>query len=299
MEVAAQAKVNLRLRVLAREISGYHQLETLFLRLELADTIRVRRTTGARSLDIVGTVDEALLGPVERNLAWRAATGYVETTGMTGGFAIELCKRIPIGGGLGGGSADAGAVLRALDVVNPVPLGWRALAGLAGQLGSDVPFLTTELVYALAWGRGERMLALAAPPARTVALVVPPFAVHTAAAFGWVADREPPGRGDSEHEAPFTTNALSNWDGIAAVARNDFEAVIAHRHPVIAGHVAALRLAGCRIAMLTGSGSTVFGIGGVGDVEETAIRALPVASDGTRYIHTRTAVRVEPVVVIE
>jgi 4-diphosphocytidyl-2-C-methyl-D-erythritol kinase len=299
VEVAAQAKVNLRLRILAREITGYHQLETLFLRLELADTIRVRRTSGARSLDVVGSVDEALLGPVERNLAWRAAGAYFEASGMTGGFAVELHKRIPIGGGLGGGSADAGAVLRALDAMNPVSSGWPALAGLAERLGADVPFLTCESVYALAWGRGERMLALAAPPARAVALVVPSFAVATAEAFGWVASHDAGGGGGREHAAPFTAESLRHWEGIAAVARNDFEPVVAERHPVIAGHVAALRFAGCQIAMLSGSGSTVFGIGGADGAGEEAIRALPVASDGTCYIHTRTAVRVEPVVVIE
>ena len=299
VEVAAQAKVNLRLRILARESSGYHQLEMLLLRVELADTIGVRRTPGTRSLDVVGSVDEARLGPVERNLAWRAATTYFEASGMTGGFAIELHKRIPIGGGLGGGSADAGAVLRALDAMNPVSLGWPALAGLAERLGADVPFLTCESVYALAWGRGERMLALAAPPGRAVALVVPPFAVQTAEAFGWVADHDAAGRGVRGQGAPFTAEALGNWDGIAAVACNDFEPVVASRYPVIADHVAALRTAGCYVAMLSGSGSTVFGIEGVGGAVEAAIRALPVASDGTRYIHTRTAVRVEPVVVIE
>lgn len=299
VEVAAQAKVNLRLRILAREASGYHQLETIFLRLELADAIRVRRTSGARSLDVPGTVDGALLGPVERNLAWRAAIGYFEASGMSGGFAIELEKRIPIGGGLGGGSADAGAVLRALDTMNDVALGWSAVAGLAGRLGADVPFLTSETAYALAWGRGERLLALAAPPARDVVLVVPAFAVHTAEAFGWLAARDVQGGGGQGDPASFEVGALSDWGGIAGVARNDFEPVVAERHPVIVEHVAALRFAGCQIAMLTGSGSTVFGIAGASGGGEAVIRALPGTGDGARYIHTRTAVRVEPVVVIE
>ena len=299
VEVAAQAKVNLRLRILARESSGYHQLETLFLRLELADTIRVRRTSGARSLDVTGNVDGDLLGPVERNLAWRAATAYFEASGMSGGFAIELEKRIPIGGGLGGGSADAGTVLRALDAMSDVALGWSAVAGLAGRLGADVPFLTSETAYALAWGRGERMLSLVAPPARDVALLVPAFAVHTAEAFGWLAARELEAGVGREHPAPFEMGALSDWGGIAAVARNDFEPVVAERHPVIVEHVAALRLAGCQTAMLTGSGSTVFGIAGASGGGEAVIRALPGVGDGARYIHTRTAVRVEPIVVIE
>jgi 4-diphosphocytidyl-2-C-methyl-D-erythritol kinase len=121
--VAAQAKVNLRLRILAREASGYHQIETLFLRLALADDVVVRATSGARSLDAAGSVDARQLGPVERNLAWRAASAYSEVTGWPAGFAIELTKHIPVGGGLGGGSANAGAVLRALDARAPTPIG--------------------------------------------------------------------------------------------------------------------------------------------------------------------------------
>ena len=126
-EVRAQAKVNLRLRVLARESSGFHQLETLFLRLELADTVRVRRTPGPRTLDVGGDMDLSPLGPAESNLAWRAADAYLAESGMNGGFAIEIEKRIPIAGGLGGGSADAGAVLRALDARGALPPEGKAL----------------------------------------------------------------------------------------------------------------------------------------------------------------------------
>ncbi len=97
--------------------SGYHQIETLFHRIELADVIRVRRTPGAKTLDVVGEVDIGALGPVERNLAWRAAQSYADATEMRGGFAIELEKRIPIGGGLGAVAVTAGAVLRVMNAL--------------------------------------------------------------------------------------------------------------------------------------------------------------------------------------
>ena len=164
--VAAQAKINLRLRILAREVSGYHQLETLFLRLALADDVLVRATEGPRSLDVAGDVDARLLGATERNLAWRAADAYAEAAGWPAGFSIELTKRIPVGGGLGGGSADAGAVLRALDAIAPSPVGEPALLAIAARLGADVAFLASASTYALAWGRGERMLHLPAPDER-------------------------------------------------------------------------------------------------------------------------------------
>jgi len=142
VQVSAPAKVNLRLRILAREASGYHQLETIFLRLELADVVRVRRAR-TRSLDVSGAATDDGLGPTERNLAWRAAVAYGEAAGGHDGWAIELEKRIPVGGGLGGGSSDAAAVLRALDAMAVRPLGESRLLAIAATLGADVPFLTS------------------------------------------------------------------------------------------------------------------------------------------------------------
>src|SRR5262249_8609737 len=129
------------------------------------------------------------LGPVERNLAYRAAMTYAEATGWPNGFAIEITKRIPVGGGLGGGSADAGAVLRALDALSPHPLRSR-LVSLATSLGADVPFMTIDAPMAVAWGRGERLMPLPALAARPVLLVSPDVSISTADAYGWLdADR--------------------------------------------------------------------------------------------------------------
>lgn len=295
-EVEAQAKINLRLRVLAREASGYHQLETLFLRTALADTVRVRRTTSARSLDVRGVAEPAALGAVEQNLAWRAADAYLRASGMAGGFALELDKRIPVGGGLGGGSADAGAVLRAFDALAPAPLGEPALLRIAATLGADVPFLTSTEACALAWGRGERMFALAAPEVRPLLLLVPAFSVNTASAYGWVASS----RGDAI-VAPVAEllrgDALRDWNAIAALAINDFEPVVGARHPEIESMVDILRAAGCVLAMLSGSGSVVFGVCSHDDAisGRVANAAGELRSPRPRVIATSTADRVEPV----
>ena len=294
--VAAQAKVNLRLRVLAREASGYHQIETLFLRLALADDVHVRATDGARSLDADGDVDPRQLGAPERNLAWRAADAYAEATGWPAGFAIELRKRIPVGGGLGGGSADAGAVLRALDAMAASPLGERALLSLAERLGADVPFLTSGNAYALAWGRGERLLALTAPAEREVLLVLPSFAVNTSEAYRWLAsrgDEEPARRADAGVLDP---TALSQWPAIGRLASNDFEPVVAARHPSVDAALARLREHGCAPAMMSGSGSSLFG------VLPEGVRADVPRFDGEhggpapRVLLTRTATDVAPVI---
>ncbi|MDB4875692.1 MAG: 4-diphosphocytidyl-2-C-methyl-D-erythritol kinase [Gemmatimonadetes bacterium] len=281
--VVAQAKVNLLLRVLGREESGYHSIETVFLRLDLGDDVCVR-LAGGRSLDCDGpAMPAAGLGPTDRNLAYRAAVAYADATGWPNGFAIEVTKRIPVGGGLGGGSADAGAVLRALDALSPSPLGPR-LVEIAAPLGADVPFMAMESPMALAWGRGERLLPLRALDRRPVALIVPSFGVGTADAYGWLAsDRgryEPTG----EILAP---ESLATWEALAAVATNDFERVVARRHPVIAELVDELVSADAMIAMMSGSGSTVFGV-----FAEPPDLATVTRSTGLTTVLTSTSERV-------
>ncbi len=295
VEVAAQAKVNLRLRVLAREASGYHQIETLFLRLSLADRVRVRRTTGATTLDVSGDVDLSALGAVEQNLAWRAAVAFAAATEMRGGFAIELEKRIPLGGGLGGGSADAGAVLRAMNRMADAPLETEALLALAAQLGADVPFLTTEFPYALAWGRGERMLALEPPPPRAVLLGLPGVHVNTGEAYGWLAELV---TRQGEHEAgavALDVPSLSDWDSLRPLAVNAFEFVVAPLYPAVARLLDGTWAQGACLTMLSGSGSTVFAVA-AGESPDVAPRST---AEGVVTLETRTASHVEPVLPIE
>ena len=290
--VEAQAKVNLRLRILTREAGGYHQIETLFLRLALADTVRVRLTAGERTLDAQGLDGRTTLGPGDQNLAWRAADAYAGEAGWPAGFAIELVKRIPVGGGLGGGSADAGGVLRVLDALAPRPMPATQMLRIAASLGADVPFLTTEHPYALAWGRGERLLPLSPPPARDVVLVVPPFGVNTAEAYRWLAaSREASGAGPEA--AVLDADALTDWARLEPLATNDFEAVVAVRHPEIAAIVRALGSAGCRPALMSGSGSVVFGV--LPEPLGTEATLVGDPALGGRRIITTTAVTVAPV----
>ena len=294
--VAAQAKINLLLRVLAREESGYHAIETVFLRVTLADdvVVRVGDDVRGRTLDCDGeALPETGLGPAEKNLAYRAACVYADATGWPSSFAIELTKRIPTGAGLGGGSADAGAVLRALDALAPSPLG-RELSALGPALGADVSFMTIDSPMALAWGRGERLLPLPVLAPRSVGLVLPDFAVSTKDAYAWLAHD----RGAYEARgAVLQATELDTWEGIAAVAMNDFEPVVGRRHPEIATYVEALRGAGALPAMMSGSGSAVFGI--FADAEraksavETAARACRTTS--VRGLVVSTAARVERV----
>ena len=282
--VVAQAKINLLLRVLAREASGYHSVETVLLRLDLGDDVRVRAARG-RALDATGpALPSDGLGPVEKNLAYRAAIAYAEATGWPDGFAIEIVKRIPVGAGLGGGSADAGAVLRALDRLSPSPLGQR-LVEIAASLGADVPFLTIESPMALAWGRGERLIPLRALDPRTVVLVVPDFTVATADAYRWLASDR--GSSYAPTGAVLPMETFATWSAVIAIAENDLQAVVARRHEVIAKLVDDLLAAGASFAMLSGSGSVVFGVfDAAADARAIALRT------GLPALATRTSERV-------
>ncbi len=289
----AQAKVNLALRILAREESGYHQIETVFQRLALADAVTVRESE-TRSLDVRWTDPSRAveLGPVEQNLAWRAADTYAAVAGGPRGFAIEIEKAIPVGGGLGGGSADAAAVLRALDALATRPLGHDALIDIAARLGADVAFLASPSELALAWGRGDCMLDLPPLPEAPVLLVVPNFGVNTGQAYRALAEAR------AAAAAPVAARrrslrALGTWSEIAADAVNDFEPIVFERHPQLATVRAQLAaLPESVFAMMSGSGSTLFAVQSR-PAEKPGLLTLPA---GWTFAMTRTA-PLQPVVV--
>ena len=290
--IVAQAKINLLLHVLAREASGHHQIETLFQRLTLGDVVTVRATARGRALDVGGPALPAEgLGAAEDNLAWRAAERYAAVAGWPHGFAIEIEKLVPVGGGLGGGSADAAAVLRALNALNPEPLSPLALLQIAARLGADVAFLASNASLALGWGRGERLLALPPLPPRDVATVVPAFGVRTADAYAWLAaEREAHPR--PPHAELLHPAELASWPAVESRMRNDFQPVVGARHAEIVRLVRLLReRRGAAAAMMSGSGSAVFAL-----LDAPPDVAALERATGCRVLATRTASRVEDAV---
>ncbi len=254
VRIAAHAKLNLLLRILAREApAGYHQIETAFALLELTDGLVVTRTASGVALSVHGTD----LGPPEQNLAVRAARAVLEATGHKFGVALELTKRIPVRSGLGGGSSDAAAALHAVNALagNAVPR--HELLHCAARLGADVAFFASGAPAALAWGRGERLFRVPAPPAAPalVALALPPLAVATPDAYGWWDDMhpEPAPRGPLLLDA----EAFSGWGSIGRLGGNDFEIPVFGKHPPL--RALYERLAGTHPnwVRLCGSGSAV------------------------------------------
>lgn len=302
----APAKVNLLLRVLAREASGYHQIETVFQALELADGLRLELRPGEGvGLETTG-VGATQLGPDEENLAVRAARALLAEAGGADppGVRIRLKKRIPHGAGLGGGSSDAAAVLRGMNVLLGEPLSAEALVRIGGRLGADVPFFLTGASRALAWGRGDRLLPLPPLPSRAVVLAVPAERSSTADAYALLAKRR---RASGAGPAPAVVReAPGSWDDVANQAENDFEETLFPHRPDLASLREALARLGARPALLAGSGSAVFGVfedegggppagpggtsGGAGpaDPASEAVGVIEERFPGVRTIRTRT-----------
>lgn len=297
--VAAPAKVNLLLRVLAREESGYHRIESLFQALDLHDTVDVaQRPEPGVSLEVTwagpfagddgGSRD---LGAVEENLAYRAAVAYRRRAGLEDGpgVALRLTKVIPAGAGLGGGSSDAAAVLRALDRIHGGVLEEAALMEVAGSLGSDVPFFLGPSPLALGWGRGERLLGLPPLETRPVLVVVPPFRVSTAEAYRRLAGmRSGSDPNRSADAVPLTLGALSSWPGVIHRAGNDFEAVVLPGRPGARKILELLASGGGAPALLSGSGSALFGVFPDEDVAASTAERIRSAVPGAGVVRTAT-----------
>ena len=259
----APAKLNLFLHVTGRRADGYHTLQTAFRLIDLADMLRFSPRADGKV-----TLVRPLAGvPPEQDLCLRAAALLKQATGHPGGVAIELDKRIPIGGGLGGGSSDAATTLIALNHLWQLGLKRGELQRLGLVLGADVPvFVLGE--NAFAEGVGEQLTPLALPPAWYLVLV-PPVHVPTAAVFA---------APELTREAnPIKITAF--FDGLKRRAlRNDLEPVVSKRYPEVARHLAWLKQHG--EARMSGSGACVYAEFSTESAARATHAQLPTAMRG-------------------
>lgn len=260
----APAKVNLWLRVFRSDATGYHPLDTLFCAIDLSDRIEIKHASEGIRLNVHG----ADLGPLETNLAYRAAREYYHEIGLTPAIEMALHKQIPAGAGLGGGSSDAAAVLRALQQMHDHRLPEQDLFALSARLGSDVPFFLCHSPLAHAKGRGEVLNALPALPQRHVLVVMPAFSISTRDAYQWLDDS------GVLIEAEDSFTRAESWNDVEQIAVNDFEQVLFPRFPALQQLRDALRQTGARIALVSGSGSAVVGVYADGSQAEQARTAL-------------------------
>lgn len=257
--LSAPAKINLGLRVLRRRADGYHELESLFLPLDLADEIRVRIEPAPRPSVRLQLAPTPLCVPEGgENLASRAALAFLEAAGLACRVEVELAKHTPVAAGLGGGSSDAGAVLRGLAARFPEALDREALVSLALELGADVPFFLDPRP---AWvrGVGERVEPVGGLPSLVLLLANPGAELATAEvyrAFDALNPRWQP------REAPGSARDLlaGGREGLARWVENDLEAAALRLCPAIGRLQEHLRGLGALAVGMSGSGATLFGV---------------------------------------
>jgi 4-diphosphocytidyl-2-C-methyl-D-erythritol kinase len=262
--VRALAKVNLDLRVLARRPDGYHELRTIFQTISLADTLELAFTPARRT-----AVELACELDIPGNLVTRAARLALGAMRKTGRVEMRLTKRIPMGAGLGGGSSDAAAVLLALPALVGKTLSMAALLELAETLGSDVPFFLLGGA-AVGIGRGTELFPLPDGPSRQGLVVAPGVHVSTAEAYRRLSPRL---TSDSLQNKIFSFQSQV-WDRGRSQAANDFETVVFEEHGRLAALKRELLRKGAETAMMTGSGSAVFGLFPTREQTSRALRSL-------------------------
>lgn len=250
----ATAKINLFLAVLERRPDGYHNLETVYQSVGLADRLTFEVSEGETVLDC----SDGSLPSGPDNLVIRAV-GLMRRTfpGRVGGLRITLEKHVPAGGGLGGGSADAAAVLRACNALFALNLSATELGVLGSQVGMDVPFLI-EGGRAIGRERGDRLERRASGSDVWAVIAVPPVAISTRWAYEQLDQHRSTRRPSVEtfvkqlEQGPF-----EEWVGLC---HNDFETVIYPSHPQVKDLRDRLSRAGCKGAFLSGSGAAVVGL---------------------------------------
>jgi 4-diphosphocytidyl-2-C-methyl-D-erythritol kinase len=269
----AFAKVNLGLRILDRRPDGFHELRTVYQTISLADRLEVGFAPAAETSVSLHCSDPEL--ETDDNLACRAARELLHRVGATGAVAIDLEKRIPHGAGLGGGSADAAAVLSALEQLLPQRPPAATVQAAAASLGSDVPFFLTG-GRAVGVGRGEEVYPLPDFRETWMVLLVPTAPVATADAYrklaaarGETLTPERKGLILSSFCARFrvSENTVSAADADWA---NDFEQTVFEGLPALKLLKQRLLDAGAAKALLSGSGSALFGVFGDREQAEAA-----------------------------
>lgn len=266
--VQAPAKVNLHLRVYGRRPDGFHGILSLFQALSLSDSIVVRSLKKPDAVEIGGIFD----CPPEKTTLFKAAVAFREATGLRDGVSIVAEKRVPAGAGLGGGSGDAAAVLRALNALFDTSLSGTELARLGSLVGSDVPFFFS-CGAAIVSGRGDVVEGIPCRDDFSLVVVFPGFSVGTAWAYS-LLDREraegslEPDPGKAEIEAMYRGPTRAWRFG------NSFEPFVGALHSAIPALTSRLLSEGASFAAMSGSGSSVFGVFDDPEMAHAVMRGL-------------------------
>lgn len=252
LRLKSYAKINWTLDVLFKREDGFHELRTIYQTVSLYDRLSLSGTAG----DISVICSDPRVPCDETNLAFRAAKLFREALQISNGAKIEIEKRIPVAGGLGGGSSNAAVTLLGLARIWEISLPDVELTQIAAQLGSDVPFFLVGGT-ALGVGRGEEVYPIEQTKSEHLLLVNPGFAVPTRDAYGGLSRLT---RSEGAPIMPFSLIAAKGIRELPLAAQNDLEQVVLADYPEIAEVKRRLSGLGARQALMSGSGATVFGV---------------------------------------
>ncbi len=251
MNIDAYAKINICLDVVGKRPDGYHDVDMIMQSVSLCDSIAIEKTFSGIELSGTGH-----LAYDKTNLAYRAAELFFDASGIKGGARIHIQKRIPMCAGMAGGSADAAAVLKGLNLLYGKPLSLSVLTKIGARLGADVPFCILGKT-ARACGIGDKLTEISPLPRKNILVVKPPVAVSTPEAYAGL-DFENMDHPDIEK----AICAIENGD-MSLLYRemgNSFEYSIFRKYPKIASIKSKMLELGADASLMSGSGSAVFGI---------------------------------------
>jgi 4-diphosphocytidyl-2-C-methyl-D-erythritol kinase len=251
ISLRAPAKVNLRLDILGKRPDGYHEIRTWIYPISLADELYIEKIKTAR-ITISSASPGLPLG--EENLAHRAAALFIKARDLSGGIKIEIIKHIPLAAGLGGGSSDAAAVLKAMNILWGKKIPSEGLMELGARIGADCPFFVVGQ-GALMGGKGERVLTVLPPLKAWLALINPGLPLATKDVYQqgkWGLTKQ---GGDTRISMP-----PQELEKMGKFLHNDLEGPALELMPIIGTIKERLREAGASSVLMTGSGPTVFGL---------------------------------------
>ena len=255
--VFAPAKINLILRILDCRPDGFHNLWSIMQTVALEDEVQIKLRADRQNIQL--RCDATQLAADQSNLVYRAATALLARAKRSIGLDIELRKRIPMGAGLGGGSSDAAATIMGLNLL--LRLDWtpRQMADIGQSLGSDVPFFFFA-PSSIVTGRGETVRPVVVEGARWILLANPGFGVETKWAYQELAATRSAVTPLSLAQRGLDQQSRVDWTQLAAAAENDFEERVFAAHDKLREIKQSLQAHGAEIALLSGSGATVFGV---------------------------------------
>jgi len=257
--VQSPAKLNLHLRILRKRPDGYHELMTLFHRISLEDTILIRKKTGDFSL----STDHRLLETGEGNIITKAYRALQKEVPGLGGVSVRLTKRIPLGGGLGGGSSNAACFLLGMKKLFGLKLSLEKLSSIGKSLGADVPFFLTETRQAIAWGIGDKLQKVPRGAPLWFLLLLSDQGTNTKKVYQTLSWKGQPLSLTKERRIARILRSFLERGRVreaSEFARNDLEMPAFRLMPSIPIAKTVLKDLGAPYVLMSGSGATVFAV---------------------------------------